>query len=98
MNQLTKQQEEILRITQEECGEVVQIISKACRFGLDDCFSGESNRERLTSEMGDLLCMVDLAIRYNIVDQDAILSAKTAKEEKLKKWSNIFTGDSNVRN
>ena len=45
---------ETLIITQEECAEVIQVISKIMRFGLDE------NDHRLESELGDLLCMVDL--------------------------------------
>ena len=56
---------EILLITQEECAEVTQAISKVFRFGFDDCWPrGEdwvpTNKERLEEEVGDLLCMIDI--------------------------------------
>lgn len=89
---MNKQQEEILRIMQEECGEVVQMVSKACRFGIDGVHlkDGGTNRERLTEEIGDLLCMVKLAISRGIITEDGVLAARDAKEAKLHKWSNIF--------
>lgn len=82
---------------QEECGEVVQMVSKVCRFGIDGehLKDGGTNRERLAEEMGDLLCMIRLAIEYGIVDEDSVLDAREAKETKLHKWSNIFDEDEN---
>jgi NTP pyrophosphatase (non-canonical NTP hydrolase) len=89
---LTAQQEEILRIMQEECGEVVQMVSKVCRFGIDGIHlkDGGTNKERLAEEMGDLLCMIKLAIEHCIVDETNVMCASEAKEAKLHKWSNIF--------
>ena len=89
---LTKQQEEILRIAQEECGEVVQMVSKVCRFGLDQQHlkDDKPNRERLTEEFGDLACMIKLAVQFGIITEDGLLEASSKKEEKLKVWSNIF--------
>lgn len=92
MNQLTKQQEEILRILQEECGEVVQMVSKVCRFGIDGQHlkDGSTNRERLAEELGDLACMLQLAVTSGIITEDDLLDAAFNKEEKLKKWSKIY--------
>jgi len=89
---MNKQQEEILRILQEECGEVVQMISKCCRFGLDETHlkAGEPNRQRLTEELGDLQCMLDLAVSKGIVSRVGLDVAAFNKIEKLKTWSNIF--------
>lgn len=89
---LTKQQEEILRIMQEECGEVVQIVSKVCRFGIDQQHlkDDKPNRERLSEELGDLACMIKLAVDFGIITEEDLLNASIAKEEKLKVWSTIF--------
>ena len=83
---------EIMNIAQEECAEVIQAISKCRRFGIDECHltSGKSNRENLTEEVGDLLCMIDLLIKCGAVDDHAVYTARAAKEEKLKKWSTIY--------
>ena len=55
---------EIMLITQEECAEVSQAISKVFRFGMDDEYKGITNREHLEEEIGDLMCMIDLLIEW----------------------------------
>lgn len=76
--------DEVLTITQEECGELVQVISKVRRFGM------KSNRDNLVKEAGDVLCMIDLLIDMGVVAKDEIDIAKQCKREKLSVWSNIF--------
>ena len=87
---MNQRQDEVLRITQEECAEVIQAISKIFRFGLDDSFEGRTNRERLTSELGDLQCMITLLKQYDIVDDFKVHQAELAKRTRLGKLSNIF--------
>ena len=81
--------QEILLITQEECAEVTQAISKVFRFGMDDEYNGVTNREHLEEEVGDLLCMIELLVTSDMLDMVAVYKAKAAKLEKLAKWSNI---------
>jgi NTP pyrophosphatase (non-canonical NTP hydrolase) len=81
--------QEILLITQEECAEVIQAISKVFRFGMDDEYNGVTNREHLEEEVGDLLCMIELLVTSDMLDMVAVYKAKAAKLEKLAKWSNI---------
>ena len=81
---------EILLITQEECAEVTQAISKVFRFGMDDEHKGQTNREHLEEEIGDLMCMIDLLIDNGIVSEAAVMSAKAEKLNKLMTWSGIF--------
>jgi NTP pyrophosphatase (non-canonical NTP hydrolase) len=86
---------EILLITQEECAEVTQAISKVFRFGFDDCWPrGEdwvpTNKERLEEEVGDLLCMIDVMVENGIISDEKLNKARTSKREKLKTWSSIF--------
>jgi NTP pyrophosphatase (non-canonical NTP hydrolase) len=84
--------EEILTIVQEECAEVIQIISKCRRFGINEKHikSGLVNREYLTNEIGDLVAMIELMKEYSILDPIEIEKAKKQKIEKLKVWSGIF--------
>jgi NTP pyrophosphatase (non-canonical NTP hydrolase) len=86
---------EILHILQEECAEVTQAISKCFRFGLDNAKPGKplTNVEHLEGEIGDLLAMVDLLKYYNVVSEEGLNTAKQAKIEKLKMWSNIYEGE-----
>lgn len=83
-------EQEILAIASEECAEVIQAISKINRFGLDMEWNGTVNRDHLATEIGDLLCMIDLMTERGIVDRDRIYGASLAKTAKLKRWSNIF--------
>ena len=61
-NQLTPQQAELFALLAEECGEVVQIVGKILRHGLDSYHphSGETNRETLQKELGDVWAAVEL--------------------------------------
>lgn len=80
---------EIMSITQEECAEVIQSISKIFRFGLDTVWKGESNREHLEEEIGDLKAMIQLMIEQGIISEENVKSAAEKKIEKLQKWSSI---------
>ena len=79
-------------ITQEECAEVIQAISKVSRFGIDNSKPGTNytNRAHLEEELGDVLAMIDIMLEQGIVSQHNLEVAKLAKIEKLKKWSNIY--------
>ncbi len=85
--------QEILIITQEECAEVVQAISKCFRFGNEGvlCPELETNRCKVEKEIGDLLAMIDLLVEHKFLDADHLHLAKEAKIKKLKRWSTIFS-------
>jgi NTP pyrophosphatase (non-canonical NTP hydrolase) len=82
--------DEILLIAQEECAEVTQAISKVFRFGIDAEHNGATNKQRLTEELGDLHCMIELLIESGIIDRNGLIEASAKKREKLFVWSNIF--------
>jgi len=79
-------------ITQEECAEVIQAITKIMRFGMEDAWpkDGPNNKSRLEEEVGDLLCMIDIMIERGILSDSIINAARKNKREKLKIWSSIF--------
>lgn len=87
---MNKSQKEILLIAQEECAEVTQAISKVFRFGMDERYEDASNRDRLTEELGDLHCMIELMVESGMIDRKELLNASGTKRKKLQKWSNIF--------
>lgn len=89
---MNKTENEILLITQEECAEVIQAISKCYRFGLDNFKPGKpkTNREHLAEELGDLQAMINLCIVSDLVSKDDVDQASNNKISKLKEWSNIF--------
>ena len=75
---------EALIILMEECGELIQAASKCIRFGMSD-----ENIERLTQEMGDVSCMIDICQNFDMVSFTEIDAASSRKYEKLKKFSNL---------
>ena len=83
-------EKEIMAITQEECAEVIQAISKVFRFGIDNSHNGVTNREHLTTELGDLHCMIELLVESKMIDRNELLNASSEKRKKLITWSNIF--------
>lgn len=91
MSSMIDKQNEIMAITQEECAEVIQAISKVMRFGLQTCHNGVSNKDHLEEEMGDLLCMFQLLEEFEMVDWSRVSIYASKKREKLMKWSNIFS-------
>ncbi len=90
---MNEKQKEILRITQEECAEVIQAISKIFRFGVDENFQGQTNRQRLAGELGDLQCMITLLKQYDVVQDTEIFTAELNKRNRLTQWSDIFKED-----
>lgn len=88
---ITDRQREIMIIAQEEAAEMIQEISKVFRFGIDQPHrDGMTHREKLTTEVGDLLCMIDLMIDHRLIDTVPVQLARQAKIDKLKKHSGIF--------
>jgi NTP pyrophosphatase (non-canonical NTP hydrolase) len=75
---------EILDLLQEECGEVVQMVSKARRFGLDE------KREDLVKEIADVSLLIELLHSYQLFTHDELNQAKLNKSKKLVKWSSIY--------
>jgi NTP pyrophosphatase (non-canonical NTP hydrolase) len=88
---------EVMDILQEECAEVIQAVSKISRFGIDNFKPGKpkTNREHLEEEIGDVLAMIDIMLEKNVVLLEHLESAKAAKIEKLKQWSNIYENTNN---
>ena len=78
-------QTEALVITMEECGELTQACSKVIRTNQKEEYMRE-----LTKEVGDVMCMIDLLVQNNLVDENNIKLCAKKKREKLKKWSNLF--------
>lgn len=89
---MNNKEKEILLITQEECAEVTQAISKIFRFGFESRWpeDGIDNRARLNDEVGDLIAMVKLMSDNNIIDLNEVTKASERKMTKLKTWSKIL--------
>lgn len=75
---------EILQILQEECAEVIQEASKCVRFGTKD------NMARLERELGQLVCIMDIMHKHDMISFTALDNAIAEKYEKLEIYSNIL--------
>ena len=80
MNEL----QELLIITMEECGELIQECSKSIRK--KDYYGNE----RLTEEVGDVMCMIELLHEYDLISYADIEERVLEKKKKLSKWSNLI--------
>ena len=82
MQKLTEYQE-LLVITMEECGELIQACSKALRRqDIDD--------QNLRDEIGDVMCMIELMQEWDIVGWTEIENRVEHKRDKLKQWSTLI--------
>ena len=75
--------EELMIITMEECGELIQACSKAIRC--DDY-----NNDTLKEEIGDVMCMIELIKDNGLITQREIDNQVNVKRVKLMKWSNLI--------
>ena len=81
MQKLTEYQE-LLTITMEECGELIQACSKALRRqDIDD--------QNLRDEIGDVMCMIELMQEWDVVGWTEIEDRVEHKRDKLKQWSGL---------
>ena len=76
--------QELMVITIEECGELIQACSKAIRC---DTYY---NNDKLTEEVGDVMCMIDLLHEYDLISWTDVDKRVFEKKKKLAKWSNLF--------
>ena len=88
---MNEKQREILVITQEECAEVIQEVSKIFRFGIDNQHKdGMLHQEKLEQEVGDVLCMINLLTAHGLARPEFVTQAVENKANKLKQWSKIY--------
>ena len=81
-NKLTKLSE-LMVITMEECGELIQACSKAIRCQ-------DYNNDTLKEEIGDVMCMIELIKSNGLITQREIDNQIQTKRIKLMKWSSLL--------
>jgi len=79
---IEKTEDELMVITMEECGELIQVCSKAMR-------TKKYRSKKLTEEVGDVMCMVGLLMQNGLIDSDEVEERIQVKLSKLAKWSNL---------
>jgi len=75
---------ELLMITMEECGELIEACSKAIR-----CEDYIDN-EKMIEELGDVQCMIELILDNELLKWEDVKARIEVKKEKLKKYSNLI--------
>jgi NTP pyrophosphatase (non-canonical NTP hydrolase) len=80
---------ERLAVLAEECGEVIHIVGKILRHGYESCnpvlSSGETNREYLHKELGDLINAINMMQKCDI-DLSTINELAKHKAGKIKPY------------
>ena len=83
-----KKRDEMLVITMEECGELIQACSKVIRT------KGKTKYLRnLQDEIGDVMTMIEIMKISGLVTDEQIADRMVEKKEKLMKWSMLFSED-----
>ena len=79
---------EMLVITMEECGELIQACSKMIRS------KGKTKYLRnLQDEIGDVMTMIEIMKISGLVSDEQIADRMVEKKEKLMKWSMLFSNE-----
>ena len=87
MKQLDARQE-LLVITMEECGELIQACSKALRRG--ELFSYSDSETELKQEIADVQAMINLMVEWDGLSWTEIENGVERKRNKLKRWSKLI--------
>ena len=83
-----KKREEMLVITMEECGALIQACSKVIRT------KGKTKYLRnLQDEIGDVMTMIEIMKMSGLVTDEQITDRMKEKKEKLMKWSMLFSDE-----
>ena len=80
--------QQLLIVTMEECGELIQACSKALRRG--ELYENSDSQQNLKEEVGDVYTMLDLLVEWDVLSWDEIEERRNIKREKLKKWSDLI--------
>ncbi len=78
---------QLMVITMEECGELVQACSKAIRK------DNHRDNQLLKEEIGDVYAMIQLLVKFDIVSWDELDERVKVKNKKLSKWSELIDNE-----
>ena len=81
----TRQQ--LLVVTMEECGELIQSCSKLLRR--QELYSDSEYVQNLKDEVGDVYTMIDLLVEWDVLSWTEIEKRREKKRKKLSKWSEL---------
>ena len=81
--------EQLMIITMEECGELIQVCSKVLRKRATQGKVPEETSDKLEAEVADVLCMIELMKENKLIFEDVIEAGIERKRNKLKTWSDL---------
>ena len=84
---LHDEMQELMVLTMEECGELIQACSKSLR---KDNYRTNKN---LKEELGDVYTMIQLMHELDIVSWEELDERVKVKRKKLKTWSRLIVND-----
>ena len=87
LNKLDARQQ-LLVVTMEECGELVQACSKILRR--QELYGDSKYIQNLKEEIGDVYSMIKLMQEWDVVSWEELEERDKIKREKLKKWSELI--------
>ena len=90
MSQMNKldQRQQLMVVTMEECGELVQACSKILRR--QELYADTKYVQNLKDEIGYVYNMLKLMVEHDVVSWDELEERNNFKREKLKKWSDLI--------
>ena len=90
MNKLDARQQ-LLVITMEECGELIQACSKLLRR--NELYGNSAEVNNLKTEISDVMCMIMLMAEWDVISHTEMENLIDAKRKKLSKWSQLVDPD-----
>jgi len=89
MSQMNKldQRQQLMVVTMEECGELVQACSKVLRR--QELYADTKYVQNLKDEIGDVYTMINLLVEHDVVSWTDLEERVNYKKIKLKQWSDI---------
>tara|TARA_B100000927_G_scaffold183112_1_gene147444 strand:- start:686 stop:964 length:279 start_codon:yes stop_codon:yes gene_type:complete len=90
MSQMNKldQRQQLMVVTMEECGELVQACSKILRR--QELYADTKYVQNLKDEIGDVYAMIQLIVEHDVVSWEELDKRVKVKREKLSKWSDLI--------
>lgn len=82
--------DQMMYVTAEECGELVQSCMKIARWGID-----KKKHTSLLEEAGDVQCMLDLLVDNGMFTKQELKDAAKHKRNKLKRYTPIIVKEPN---
>ena len=76
--------QQLMVLTMEECGELIQECSKNLRR------SELFDRSKFKDEVGDVYTMIDLLVEWDVLSWTEIEERRETKRKKLSKWSELI--------